>query len=56
MVIALYDRSAMARGDKSVRLAPFGEQLEEKYARSCPGDAVVCVLTRVYDAAVTWSS
>ncbi|GMF40242.1 unnamed protein product [Phytophthora fragariaefolia] len=30
-MIALYDRSAVLRGDKSIRLCPFGERLEEQY-------------------------
>ncbi|KAE9146556.1 hypothetical protein PF001_g8566 [Phytophthora fragariae] len=29
MLIALYDRSAMQRGEKSIRLCPFGERLEK---------------------------
>lgn len=30
MLIALYDGSAVQRGEKSIRLCPFGERLEEK--------------------------
>ncbi|KAG6587060.1 uncharacterized protein IUM83_02856 [Phytophthora cinnamomi] len=29
MMIALYDQSAMRRGERSIRLCPFGERLEE---------------------------